>query len=69
MICVNTIGPGMITTGWLWKGKGVELIERMGKRNLLDHPGLTEDITFLAWPENGWINGQVINVDGGTVLR
>jgi len=26
-------------------------------------------VAFLISDEGGWINGQVINVDGGTILR
>lgn len=26
-------------------------------------------VAFLLSEEGGWINGQVVNIDGGTVLR
>ena len=48
-----------------------ELIERMAKMNPLERLGTPEDIaasvSFLAGPDGGWINGQVLRANGGIV--
>jgi 3-oxoacyl-[acyl-carrier protein] reductase len=47
------------------------LIERMAKIPPLERLGTTEDIasvvSFLAGPDGGWINGQVLRANGGLV--
>jgi 3-oxoacyl-[acyl-carrier protein] reductase len=70
-ITVNAVAPGPTATDLFLKGKSDELIGRMAKMNPLERLGTPEDIaasvSFLAGPDGGWINGQVLRANGGIV--
>jgi 3-oxoacyl-[acyl-carrier protein] reductase len=70
-ITVNAVAPGPVSTEMFLTGKSPELVERMSKIPPLERLGTTEDIasvvSFLASPEGGWINGQVLRANGGLV--
>lgn len=70
-ITVNAVAPGPTATELFLKGKTPELIDHMAKMAPLERLGQPEDIaqlvSFLAGPEGGWINGQVIRANGGMV--
>jgi 3-oxoacyl-[acyl-carrier protein] reductase len=70
-IAVNAVAPGPTSTDLFLKGKSPELIERMARMNPLERLGTPEDIAsvvaFLAGPDGGWINGQVLRANGGMV--
>ena len=68
-ISVNAVAPGPVATGLFLKGKSDELISQIVKQAPLERIGQPEDIadtvSFLAGPAGGWINGQVLRVNGG----
>ena len=68
-ITVNAVAPGPVATDLFLEGKSEELIAQMAKMNPLERLGETRDIAdvvaFLAGPEGGWINGQIIRANGG----
>lgn len=70
-ITVNAVAPGPTATALFLDGKSPELIERMAKMNPLERLGTPEDIAaavaFLAGPDGGWINGQVLRANGGMI--
>jgi len=70
-ITVNAIAPGPVATEMFFNGKTPELIERYVKMPPLERLGTPDDIasvvSFLAGPDGGWINGQVIRANGGLV--
>jgi 3-oxoacyl-[acyl-carrier protein] reductase len=70
-VTVNAVAPGPVSTELFLTGKSPELIERMAKMPPLERLGTTEDIasvvSFLAGPDGGWINGQVLRANGGLV--
>lgn len=70
-ITVNSVAPGPTATDLFLTGKSPELIERMAKMNPLERLGTPEDIAavvaFLAGPDGGWVNGQVLRANGGLV--
>lgn len=70
-ITVNAVAPGPVATDLFLNGKSPELIERMSKMNPLERLGTPADIAnaiaFLAGPDGGWINGQVLRANGGMV--
>lgn len=70
-ITVNAIAPGPTATDLFLHGKSQELIDRMAKMNPLERLGTPQDIaaavSFLAGPDGGWINGQVLRANGGMV--
>jgi 3-oxoacyl-[acyl-carrier protein] reductase len=68
-ITVNALAPGPIPTELFLKGKSEERIEEFRKMSPLERLGQPEDIagvvSFLAGPDGGWINGQVVRANGG----
>jgi 3-oxoacyl-[acyl-carrier protein] reductase len=70
-ISVNAVAPGPVGTDLFLKGKSPELIDRLAKLNPMERLGTPHDIasvvSFLAGPDGGWINGQVLRANGGMV--
>ena len=70
-ITVNSVAPGPTATDLFLNGKSPELIDRLAKMNPLERLGTPEDIAsvvaFLAGPDGGWVNGQVLRANGGMV--
>ena len=68
-ITVNAVAPGPVATELFLKGKSDELISQIVKQAPLERIGQPEDIagavSFLAGPGGGWVNGQVLRVNGG----
>src|SRR6267378_877289 len=66
-ITVNAVAPGQVQTELFLKGKS----DALKKMNPLERLGLPEDmanvVSFLAGPEGGWINSQVLRPNGGFV--
>lgn len=71
-ITVNAVAPGPTATALFIQGKPPEVIEHLRLLAPLERLGQPEDIAgvvaFLAGPEGGWINGQVIRVNGGIMM-
>ena len=70
-ITVNAVAPGPVATELFLAGKTQAHIEQMSKLSPLEGLGQAEDIakvvSFLAGPEGGWINAQVLRANGGFV--
>jgi 3-oxoacyl-[acyl-carrier protein] reductase len=70
-ITVNAIAPGPTATDLFLKGKSEELVDRLSKLAPLERLGQPEDIAntvaFLAGPDAGWINGQILRANGGII--
>jgi 3-oxoacyl-[acyl-carrier protein] reductase len=70
-ITVNAVAPGPTATGLFLDGKSPELIERLAKLAPLERLGQPQDIAdvvaFLAGPDGGWVNGQVLRANGGII--
>jgi 3-oxoacyl-[acyl-carrier protein] reductase len=70
-ITVNAVAPGPIATELFLKGKSPELIEELAKLAPLGRLGQPEDVanvvSFLAGPDGGWIDGQVLRPNGGRI--
>jgi len=68
-ITVNAVAPGPVATELFLKGKSPELIEHFTKLPPLERLGQPEDIagvvSFLAGPDSGWVNGQILRANGG----
>lgn len=68
-ITVNTVAPGPTPTELFLKGKSEERIDELRKMAPLERLGQPEDIagvvSFLAGPDGGWVNGQVLRANGG----
>lgn len=70
-ITVNALAPGPVGTDLFFHGKTPELVERLAKAAPLERLGTPQDIaaavSFLAGPDGGWVNGQVLRANGGLV--
>lgn len=70
-ITVNAVAPGPTATDLFLTGKSPELVERLAKMPPLERLGTPDDIAaaiaFLAGPDGGWINGQILRANGGLV--
>jgi 3-oxoacyl-[acyl-carrier protein] reductase len=68
-ITVNAVAPGPIATSLFLDGKTEEQIQTFAKMPPLQRLGQPEDIAsvvaFLAGPDAGWVNGQVLRANGG----
>ena len=68
-VTVNAVAPGPVATELFLVGRSKELIQRMTSEIPLGRLGEPDDIarvvSFLASPESGWINGQVLKANGG----
>jgi 3-oxoacyl-[acyl-carrier protein] reductase len=68
-ITVNAVAPGPIPTELFLKGKTEAQIEEFRKLPPLERLGDAEDIagvvSFLAGPDGGWVNAQVLRANGG----
>ena len=70
-ITVNAVAPGPVATELFLTGKGETQIEQLRKLPPLERLGQPKDIanvvSFLAGPDGGWVNGQVLRANGGFV--
>jgi len=67
-ISVNAVAPGPVATGLFLDGKSDAVIEQIVRQAPLERIGqpadVAEVVSFLAGP-GGWVNGQVLRVNGG----
>jgi len=70
-ITVNAVAPGQVETDLFLKGKTEARIDELKKMNPLERLGQPEDmanlVSFLAGPDGGWVNAQVLRANGGFV--
>ena len=68
-ITVNAVAPGPVATELFLTGKAEAQIEELRRLPPLERLGQPEDIanvvSFLAGPDGGWVNGQVLRANGG----
>ena len=70
-ITVNAVAPGPTATDLFLNDKPQEVVERLAKLAPLERLGQPSDIAntvaFLAGPDGGWVNGQVLRANGGII--
>ncbi len=70
-VTVNAIAPGPTATALFLDGKPQAVIDGLTKLAPLERLGSPEDIAnavaFLAGPDGGWINGQILRANGGII--
>ena len=70
-ITVNAVAPGPVETELFMTGKSEELVQNIVKSIPLSRLGQPQDIasvvSFLAGPDGGWVNGQVLRANGGMI--
>jgi len=68
-VTVNAVAPGPVATELFLNDKTPAQIEQFSKLPPLERLGQPEDIanvvSFLAGPDGGWVNGQVLRANGG----
>lgn len=68
-VTVNAVASGPVLTELFLQGKTQEQIEQLSKLAPMERLGETLDIarvvSFLAGPDGGWINTQVLRANGG----
>jgi 3-oxoacyl-[acyl-carrier protein] reductase len=68
-VTVNAVAPGPVATELFLNDKTPAQIEQFSKLPTLERLGQPEDIanvvSFLAGPDGGWVNGQVLRANGG----
>jgi 3-oxoacyl-[acyl-carrier protein] reductase len=68
-ITVNAVAPGPVATELFLTGKSDAQIEQFKKLAPLERLGQPDDVagmvSFLAGPDGGWVNGQVLRANGG----
>jgi 3-oxoacyl-[acyl-carrier protein] reductase len=68
-ITVNAIAPGPVGTELFLDGKTEEQIKQISNMAPLERLGQPDDIanvvSFLAGPDGGWVNAQVLRANGG----
>ncbi|KAF9092859.1 hypothetical protein BGX29_010253 [Mortierella sp. GBA35] len=71
-ITVNGVSPGPTDTDGFRHGKTPELIKAFSQNNPFGRLGQPEDIagavSFIASESSGWVNGQILRVNGGFVV-
>ncbi|WP_416958902.1 SDR family NAD(P)-dependent oxidoreductase [Streptomyces sp. Agncl-13] len=72
-IRANAVAPGLILTQAIQQDAAPDLLEALLARTRSTRHGHADDVAgmvaHLMSDAGAWINGQVINVDGGTVMR
>jgi 3-oxoacyl-[acyl-carrier protein] reductase len=70
-ITVNAVAPGPTATELFLNGKPQEVVDHLSGLAPLERLGEPADIAaavaFLAGPDGGWINGQVLRANGGII--
>ena len=70
-ITVNGVAPGPTATALFLDGKPQQAIDQIAKLAPLERLGEPHDIAsaiaFLAGPDGGWINGQILRANGGII--
>jgi 3-oxoacyl-[acyl-carrier protein] reductase len=68
-ITVNAIAPGPVGTELFLDGKTEEQIKQISSMAPLERLGQPDDIanvvSFLAGPDGGWVNAQILRANGG----
>lgn len=68
-ITVNAVAPGPVATELFLTGKSEEALAQAAKLPPLERLGQPDDISgvvsFLAGPDGGWVNSQVVRANGG----
>ncbi|HEY9265745.1 MAG TPA: SDR family oxidoreductase, partial [Mycobacterium sp.] len=70
----NAVAPGFTATEAIraapqWPELEAAALKRIRGSRVGDTDDVASLVAFLLSEEGAWINGQVINIDGGTVLR
>lgn len=68
-ITVNVVAPGPVETDLFLNGKSEADVQRMAGmaplRRIGTPPEIADVVAFLTSAEAGWVNGQIIRVNGG----
>ncbi|HEY3597221.1 MAG TPA: SDR family oxidoreductase [Paraburkholderia sp.] len=70
-VTVNAVAPGPVATELFFNGKTDEQVKAFTNLSPLQRLGQPDDVaaavSFLAGPDGGWVNGQVLRPNGGVI--
>jgi 3-oxoacyl-[acyl-carrier protein] reductase len=64
-ITANVVNPGATDTGWMSEAELAELARRVPLGRVGQPRDCANLVRFLCSPQGGWINGQLLNSNGG----
>ncbi|NUU18733.1 SDR family oxidoreductase [Cellulomonas humilata] len=69
----NAVAPGFVPDTEFWAGRlDDDVIRRKSLETLVGRPGTTHEVaSLIAWllgPDGGWVTGQILSPNGGSVL-
>jgi 3-oxoacyl-[acyl-carrier protein] reductase len=68
-VTCNAVAPGPVATELFLNGKSDEQVRQIAHSAPLERLGQPDDIAgvvaFLAGPDGGWVNGQILRANGG----
>lgn len=68
-VTVNAVAPGPVGTALFLDGKTAEKIATLANmaplQRLGDPADIANAVAFLVGPDGGWVNGQIVRVNGG----
>ena len=71
-ITANCVAPGPIATEMFFEGKSEAVVEKIKSQCPFERLGEVKDVApvvgFLVSDAGEWVNGQVIRVNGGSVV-
>ena len=71
-ITVNAVAPGPTATALFYQGKSEQVLKMVAGMSPFNRIGTPEEIVgtmaFLAGPDSSWVSGQVIRVNGATMV-
>jgi NAD(P)-dependent dehydrogenase (short-subunit alcohol dehydrogenase family) len=72
-VTVNVVAPGFVPDTEFWTGRlSDELVANRLAQIPAGRPGTPEDVAaavaYLTAPDAGWTTGQILQVNGGTLL-
>lgn len=70
----NAVAPGLVATKAIrsapqWPDLQAAALKRTRSVRVGDPEDIAATVAFLMSDEGSWINGQTLNIDGGTILR
>lgn len=71
-ITVNAVAPGPTATASFYEGKSEQTLKMVSSMSPFNRIGTPEEIVgtmvFLSGPDSNWVSGQIIRVNGATMV-
>ena len=71
-IAVNAVAPGPTATALFYQGKSEQVLKMVAGMSPYNRIGTPEEVVgtmaFLSGPDCSWVSGQIIRVNGATMV-